>query len=400
MIFGFFKTPTATEVYERDVARLRAQGWDNARIAAEEWKKAKGLIDGDDPHWWGGDIARLVVRDFSAPDEACRWCAKAYHQAQEYANAFPLYKLLADKGNVECMTMIGYYGATKLAGVTEEMGEEYYAKAAALGDVGSKMHIAERLRATGNRNAAIAILQEIVDLGKEKSWSARYLMNKINGLPKRESNNDHQCVFCRKWFEKGDYLFVVKAPSSWTNWDGRCICWQCWGWYDQESVDRMIDIYWGWPSNQDKYSEITKEFRAKWATAVKTGGSLKRMEWEKVIWKEKTSFAYLKPCVCCERTVDKRNFTDVRFSGGDKVLCRQCLEEYDIDSLLRAGSHHSPCRQNWREQIMELKKQVGEPSAPLKVLPKFRVSRFTERHIIPFGNGTVAISDDPLIFED
>lgn len=400
MIFGLFRTPTAAEVYERDVSRLRAKGLDDARIAAEEWEKAKVLIEGDAPHWRGGDIARLVVRDFSAPDEACRWCAKAYHRAQEYANAFPLYKLLADKGNVECMKMIGYYGAKKLAGVTEEMGEEYYAKAAALGDVSSKMHIVDRLRAAGNRDAAIVMLQEIVNMGNKDSGSAQYLINTIKGLPNKGGSGNHQCVFCRRWFEKVDYLFVVTEPSCRTNWEGRCICWQCWGGYDQESVDRMIDIYWGWPYKQDKYSEVTREFKAKWAAAVKSGEPLKRMEWASVIWREKPSFAYLKPCVCCERTVDKRNFTDVRFSGGDKVLCRQCLEEYDVDSLLRAGSHHSPCRQDWREQIMELKKQIGEPSVPLKVLPKFRVSRFTERHIMPFGNGTVAISDDPLIFED
>lgn len=401
-MFGFFRTPTTEEVYEKDIRRFRASNMDDAHIARAEWEKAKSLIEGEDPHCWGVPLARLIVRDFKAPDEACRFCAKSYHQSQEYLMALPLYKMLADKGDIECMKMVGYYGRNNLAEVSQEIADEYYQRAANLGDIDCKMYLAKKLRESGDRLGAIAAFQEIVNIGKKDSGSARTCIDQIYGWRTKTGECSHQCVFCRKWFEDRDIQFFVKERNrnyGHITWEGRCICWQCFGAYDEESVDHMIDIYWGWERDPEKYAPVIKNFRAEWGRAVTPGVDLKSMDWRTVVWREDSRFAYVKPCVCCERTVDKREFTTVRFSGGDKVLCKRCLEEYDLDSLLRAGSHFSACHPDWRGQVTELKSHVPVMKE-FKTLPRLRASKFTERHVVPLGNGRVIISDDPIIFED
>lgn len=357
MLFGLFRDPTAADEYAKDVSRLRSKGLDDARIAKAEWEKAKALMADKNRYYWGADIAHCVVHEFKAPEEACLWCASYYAYREDYANAFHLYKLLADKGNIKAMKEIGRYGERKIAGVTEEMGEAYYAKAMSLGDIECKMRFAQKLRDAGDRMAAIDAFKEVVAIGKQDCDSAQQYISQIYGLTNRYGNCEYQCVFCRKWFDYHDISFCVKElcriPPQ-----GRCVCWQCWGAYDQESVNHMIDIYWGWERSPEKYSAIIEKFKVAWSATNQSGTGLKSMDWEKIVRNENPHLAYVKPCVCCERTVDKRQFTDIRFSGGDTVLCRHCLEDYDLDSLLRVVSHNSPCLSNWREHVVELKSKV------------------------------------------
>jgi len=402
MFFGLLRDPSAAEVYEKDIRRLRSMGLDDAHVAQEEWVKAKGLIDGSDPHFWGVDIAQYVVRDFSSPDEACRWCARYYHHRKMYEESLRLYKLLADKGDEECMMMVCYYGKNKLAGMTEEVADAYYKKAADLGNIDFKMYFAKKLQNAGDRLGAIAAFQEIVDIGKKDSGSAQSYIKRIYGWPVKTGECPHQCVFCRKWFEDRDIEFFVHERNrkyGHITWEGRCICWQCFGSYDQESVDHMIDIYWDQESEPEKYAEIIARFRSAWGAATRQHGALKRMDWATVVRRENPRFAYVKTCVCCERTVDKREFTGMRFGDEDNVLCRQCLEEYDLDSLLRAASHHPQCFPDWQDRIVALKQQIPT-TKELKKLPRVRVSRFTKRRIIPMGNGRVRFFDEPIVFED
>ena len=76
MIFGLFKTPTATEVYERDVARLRAQGWDTSSADGQYSQFVKHPVKGVRSY---GPTREVVQGEapFAIREGACgqrKWC--------------------------------------------------------------------------------------------------------------------------------------------------------------------------------------------------------------------------------------------------------------------------------------------------------------------------------------